>query len=138
MFTDKRRYNLFPAREHVVNKRAAALFAVTLIVAVVLDFIAAKAFATTVVAIGMPDGIVIAADSKGVYTTGAHGGPICKIMPIGLAFIAVLGLAWDVDYGFSVPATARQAYTSDGTFVAWVAGTEKLMKEIVSPQSLKH
>ena len=89
---------------------------------------------TTVVAVRVPGGILVLADSKPASSPSDADKPVCKIVPVKNAYVASSGFVRDAARQFDVEEIAGRAFDSPGHFEARVKLATEQIQATVSEE----
>ena len=81
-----------------------------------IALLSASASGTTIVAVRVPGGILVLADSKPSSGAGDSDKPVCKIVPVKNGYFAASGIIRDAVRQFDVEEIAARAFDSPGHF----------------------
>lgn len=100
-------------------------------VCILVPLLSLSAYGTTIVAVRVPGGILVLADSKPVSPAADGGKLACKIVPIKNAYVAVSGVVGNPTRQFDAEEIASRAFDSPGHFQARVKlATEEIQAKL--------
>ena len=113
----------------IENRRSGRQFEYLAIL--ILCLCVPAALATTVVGIRVPDGFVIAADSKVMYREPESRGPatLCKIYQSGPLYFALAGMAFDRNRGFFPEKIVADNFSATDSLVSNMGRIERAISD---------